>query len=54
MVEARSMAVVLRLQGHSVPEIAAILGWAQTKANNLVFRGLKDLRRCLERKGLAP
>lgn len=54
MVEARRTAVVLRLQGHSVPEIGTLLGWAQTRANNLVFRGLKDLRRCLEKKGLAP
>jgi RNA polymerase sigma-70 factor, ECF subfamily len=54
MVEARRTVVVLRLQGHSVPEIGALMGWPQTRANNLVFRGMKDLRDCLEKKGLAP
>ena len=54
MVENRRTVVVLRLQGHSVPEIAGILGWKPTRANNLVFRGLHDLRNCLESKGLAP
>jgi RNA polymerase sigma-70 factor (ECF subfamily) len=54
MVENRRTAVVLRLQGHSVPEIGRLLGWTQTRANNLVFRGMNDLRMCLEGKGLAP
>jgi RNA polymerase sigma-70 factor (ECF subfamily) len=54
LVESRRLAVILRLQGHSVPEIASLLGWPQTRANNLVFRGMKDLKRCLAKKGLAP
>lgn len=54
MVENRRTAVVLRLQGHSVPEIGRLMGWTQTRANNLVFRGMSDLRLCLETKGLAP
>lgn len=50
----RRLAVTLHLQGHSVPEVATILRWRVKKAENLVYRGLADLRRCLATKGLAP
>jgi len=49
----RRMAVTLHLQGHSVPEVASILTWRAKTAENLVYRGLADLRRCLTAKGLA-
>ncbi|HET8945563.1 MAG TPA: RNA polymerase sigma factor [Candidatus Polarisedimenticolia bacterium] len=49
----RKLAVTLHLQGHSVPEVAAILKWGTKTADNLVYRGLADLRRCLATKGLA-
>jgi len=49
----RRLAVTLHLQGHSVPEVAAILKWRTKAAENLVYRGLADLRRCLSMKGLA-
>lgn len=49
----RKLAVTLHLQGHSVPEVAAILKWGLKAADNLVYRGLADLRRCLATKGLA-
>ena len=49
----RKLAVTLHLQGHSVPEVAAILKWRTKRAENLVYRGLADLRRCLTMKGLA-
>ena len=49
----RRLAVTLHLQGHSVPEVAAILQWRTKRAENLVYRGLADLRRCLSMKGLA-
>ena len=29
-------------------------GWTTKRAENLVYRGLADLRQCLERKGLNP
>jgi RNA polymerase sigma-70 factor (ECF subfamily) len=48
----RRLAVTLHLQGHSVPEVAAILKWRTKRAENLVYRGLADLRRCLSMKGL--
>lgn len=49
----RKLAVTLYLQGHSVPEAASIMKWGAKRAENLVFRGLADLRRCLSMKGLA-
>jgi len=48
----RRLAVTLHLQGHSVPEVASILKWRAKTAENLVYRGLADLRRCLATKGL--
>jgi RNA polymerase sigma-70 factor (ECF subfamily) len=53
LVEHRRLAVTLHLQGHTVPEVASILRWQAKKAENLVYRGLADLRRCLATKGLA-
>jgi RNA polymerase sigma-70 factor (ECF subfamily) len=49
----RRLAVTLHLQGHAVPEVASILKWRTKAAENLVYRGLADLRRCLAMKGLA-
>ncbi|MBW1810289.1 MAG: RNA polymerase sigma factor [Deltaproteobacteria bacterium] len=54
IVASRNEAVVLHLQGHSVPEIGELMGWTGTKTTNLVYRGLKDLRKCLVKKGLSP
>ena len=39
-------------QGHSVPEIGQLLGWTAKKAENLVYRGMADLRGCLGKKGI--
>jgi len=50
----RRLAATLYLLGHSVPEAARILDWTTKRAENMVFRGLADLRRCLAAKGLAP
>ena len=52
MVPPRRHAVTLSLQGHSVPEISRLLGWTAKKAENLVYRGMADLRSCLEGKGI--
>lgn len=54
MVPSRRQAVTLHLQGHTVPEVAKIQGWTVKKAENLVYRGKDDLRRCLTAKGLEP
>ena len=50
----RRVAVALHLQGHSVPEAARRLAWAAKRTENLVYRGLADLRQCLVGKGLRP
>lgn len=50
----RRLAVTLHLQGHSVPEAARILDWAAKQTENLVYRGLADLRACLMAKGIRP
>ena len=52
MVPPRRHAVTLNLQGHSVPEIGRLLGWTTKKAENLVYRGMSDLRGCLDGKGI--
>ncbi len=50
----RRLAATLYLQGCSVPESARRLGWPVKRTENLVYRGLADLRACLLAKGLAP
>jgi RNA polymerase sigma-70 factor (ECF subfamily) len=50
----RRLAVVLYLKGHSVQETARILGWQVKRTDNLIYRGLADLRQCLLRKGHRP
>jgi RNA polymerase sigma-70 factor (ECF subfamily) len=52
--ESRRLPVTLYLRGCSVPEVARRLQWTPKKTESLVFRGIKDLRLCLSRKGLAP
>lgn len=50
----RRRAVTLHLVGHSLGEIAKLLGCDQKKAENLVYRGLADLRAGLTAQGVAP
>lgn len=50
----RRMAVTLYLQGHSVPDASRVLGWKRKRTENLVFRGLDNLRQCLRKKGISP
>jgi RNA polymerase sigma-70 factor (ECF subfamily) len=54
LVRPRRLAVTLHLQGHRVAEAARLLGWSAKKAENLVYRGLADLRGCLDAKGIRP
>ncbi len=54
MAAPRRHAVALRLLGHTVREVAALLRWSYKRAENLVYRGLGDLKRCLSARGLAP
>jgi RNA polymerase sigma-70 factor (ECF subfamily) len=52
LVAPRRHAVTLNLQGHSVPDIGKLMGWTAKKAENLVYRGMSDLRGCLAGKGI--
>lgn len=52
LIRPRRLAVTLHLQGHTVPEIARLLGWQAKRAENLVYRGVADLRKCLAAKGV--
>jgi RNA polymerase sigma-70 factor (ECF subfamily) len=47
----RRLAVALYLQGHSVAEASRVLGWVIKRTENLVYRGLADLRQCLMARG---
>lgn len=50
----RRLTVTLHLQGEQVPAIARVLDWPRKRVENLVYRGLADLRECLLSKGLRP
>ena len=50
----RRLAVTLYLQEVSAVDAARLLGWDRKLTQNLVYRGLADLRRCLEAKGFHP
>jgi RNA polymerase sigma-70 factor (ECF subfamily) len=50
----RRLAVTLYLQGHGVPAASRILEWPAKRTENLVYRGLADLRECLLSRGLRP
>ena len=50
----RRLAVTLYLQGHSVPDASRVLDWPVKRTENLVYRGLADLRECLLNKGIQP
>lgn len=54
LIEARRLAVTLHLQGHGLKDGAGLLGWDAKRFENLVYRGLADLRLCLRSKGAAP
>ena len=50
----RRLAVTLHLQGHTVPQAARLLDFSPKQTENLVYRGLADLRACLLAKGIRP
>jgi RNA polymerase sigma-70 factor (ECF subfamily) len=54
LVRDRRLALTLYLEGHTVPQAAALLDWSAKRTENLVYRGLADLRRCLSEKGITP
>ncbi|RPH64904.1 MAG: hypothetical protein EHM78_26110 [Myxococcaceae bacterium] len=54
LAEPRRVAVVLHLEGFRADEASRVLHWDVKRVQNLTYRGLADLRRCLEVKGLVP
>ncbi len=50
----RRMVVGLALIGHRAVEIERLLGFGAKVVDNLLYRGLADLRRCLVQKGWTP
>lgn len=53
LIRPRRLAVTLHLQGHNSKGVAELLGWTPKKAENLIYRGLADLRDCLRQRGMA-
>lgn len=52
--KSRRLAVALYLEGSGATEVARRLGWKHKQADNAVYRGLADMRRCLADKGVTP
>ncbi len=54
LARSRRIAVGLYLEGRGATEISRMLGWKRKQADNLVYRGLADVRQCLQKKGVEP
>jgi RNA polymerase sigma-70 factor (ECF subfamily) len=54
LIASRRVAVTLHLLGCTVPEIARRLHCPEKSADNRVYRGMKNLRDCLEARGVTP
>jgi RNA polymerase sigma-70 factor (ECF subfamily) len=54
MIEPRRLAVLTHMYGYGLSESAALLGWARKRTDNLLYRGLADLRKCLTTRGVEP
>ena len=54
LVPPRRRAVTLYLLGHKIPEIVTRFGWSRKRTENLIYRGLDNLKACLREKGLEP
>lgn len=50
--EPRRMAVTLYLQGSRTSETARALKWKEKRVENMLYRGLDELRQCLGSKGV--
>jgi RNA polymerase sigma-70 factor, ECF subfamily len=48
--EPRRVTVTLHLQGFRLSEVATTLRWDEKRVENLIYRGMADLRRCLQGK----
>ncbi len=50
----RKIAVTLHLQGYTIEEAARLLKSDRKRTENLIYRGLTDLRDCLSSQGITP
>ncbi len=52
MIDSRRQVLKLYIIGMSKKEIAKFLGWSVDKVRNLLYRGIKDLKIILEKRGV--
>jgi RNA polymerase sigma-70 factor (ECF subfamily) len=50
----RRVAVAMHLHGETLADAARLVGWTVKRMDNLVYRGLAQLRECLRGKGVTP